>query len=250
MAGTFPNLSDGNPVKAGFTHSLLIRCQVNRYRSGKEQRWAVSGLLNSFRLPYNGIKWVDLAAIRDFIITQKGAFDSTWKLHTLDPSSRTFRDYNNLGFDSDEFSYTENEIGRYTTTVSASQTIGETVVLVGQTVYPTINGNVRVQLPFVTSLSYQTDRNDLDSGKRISYAAWAAPLRRWQLEYPVIDDNELKVLVDFYIGQGGPVLPFSFQDPNTGVVHANCRYGYAPLVITRVSTGINRVSLTLEEFLA
>jgi hypothetical protein len=243
MAGTFPIA-----LKAGFTHSLQIRCAYTKFRSGKEQRYAVSGLLNSFRLPYTNIKWADLTAIRDFFITQKGAFDSTWKLNTVDPSTQSARDYEDLAFNSDEFSYTEGSIGRYSVTLDVVQTVAESVTVSTSTNFPTISGGVKVQLPFRTSVAYRTERNDMDSGKRISYAVWPNPLRSWPLEYGAITDDEVADLVDFYLGQGGPVNAFTFTDPNTSVAHSNCRFADQPLVITRVSTGVNKVSLGIEEF--
>lgn len=250
MAGVFPNLPEGSPVKAGFEHSIQIRAKVHRFRSGVEQRWAVSGLLNSFRLPYSGISWNSLQALRTFHVEQKGAFDHSWSITLLDPSTQVMRSYGGMAFSNDEFGYVERAFQRFDVSLEAVQTVAESIAghAPGARVFPVIRGGVRVQLPFTTALHWSTERNDLPSGRRISRYVWPAPLRSWRLDYPAIDDDEVKTLVDFYLDQGGPVYEFDFYDPNTFVTHQNSRFSDMPLTITRLRQGVNRVTLGIEEF--
>lgn len=245
MAGSFPI---GPP--ANYTHSIQIRAKITKFRSGKEQRCAVSGCINSFQFSWSKLNWAQTAQIRDFVITQKGAFDTTWSYTLLDPWSQEERPYENLALDSDEFSYTEQSIGRYDLTLACTQTVAEIPSVNPQATYPTIAGSVKVQLPFESGLRYSTDRTEVESGKRFTYFAWGAPLRSWNLKYPLITDNEVETLVAFYYKQGGPVHGFSFADPNTGATYSACRYSESPLQITRICPNNNSVSVGIEQYLA
>ncbi len=249
MAGAFPNLSDGRPVRAGYTHSLVIRCDVKHFRAGKEQRFAVSGLLNSFRLPYSNLTWTEVAQLRDFVITQKGAFDSSWSITLKDPATGSNRSYANMAFDSDAFEYTESAPGRYSVSLSASQTVGEAVT-VSAVSFPLLSTGARVQLPNKIGLRYQTLRNDLECGKRIAYYTWSTPLRTLSLEFGNITDTEVQNYVGHYVGQGGPLTSFAFTDPDSGTTYSVCRYSPDPIQLTRVSRNNNRLTMAIEEYVA
>ena len=248
MAGTFPVLSHGQPVRQGAVHRLEIRVKVQQFRSGTEQRYASSGLLNSFTLAYSRLPWADVAAIRDFWTTQKGAFDSTWQLTFLDPSAQSDRMYANLAFDSDELAWNETQQGRYDLSLGAAQTVAEAVTVSPGGDFPVIRNGVRVQLPFRSALRFRTERSDLDYGRRFAWAVWPAALRSWQLDYPVITDAEVKTLVDFYTAQGGPLHTFTFTDPNTNAAYTGCRFAPQPLELTRRTAGVNRLTLSLEQY--
>lgn len=250
MAGTFPNLGSGKPVRAGYTHSLLIRCDVKRFRSGKEQRFALSGLLNSFKLPYQNLKWADVVLLRDFFITQKGAYDSSWSITLRDPVTLADRSYADMAFDADTFEYTETSCGRYSVSLACSQTVGEAVTVNTAATFPLLSTGARVQLPNKATLKYSTIRNDLDCGKRWAYYSWVNPLRVLPLEYGNITDAEVQSFVGHYLAMGGQVNPFSFTDPDSGVVYAACRYSADPITITRASKNNNRLTVRIEEYAA
>jgi len=250
MAGTYPNLADGKPVRAGYTHSLVIRSDVKQFRSGKEQRYAISGLLNLFKFPYSNLKWTEVVSLRDFVITQKGAFDSSWSITLRDPFTLSDRSYANMGLDSDTFEYTETQNGRYSVSLSASQTVGEAVTVNPQAAYPALSTGAKVQLPNKVGLNYSTLRNDLDCGKRIAYYSWSSPLRVMNLEYADITDAEVQTIVTHYQKAGGPVNPFSFTDPDSAAVYAVCRFSPDPISITRISKNSNRLTVGVEQYLS
>ena len=91
MAGAFPVFADGESTRSGLVHSLEIRAEVHQFRSGVEQRYAVSGLLNSFTLPYTELRWSEVEQLRDFFVLQKGAFDHAWTLDLRDPANGMVR---------------------------------------------------------------------------------------------------------------------------------------------------------------
>jgi hypothetical protein len=247
MAGSYP-LSPA--LQSGFTHALQIRADVKRFRSGKEQRYAISGLLNSFKLAYQHLTWSEVVGLRDFFISQKGAFDSSWSLTMRDPATLSDRSYENMAFDSDAFEYTETQTGRYSVSLAASQTVGEAVTVDPQAAYPVLSTGARVQLPNRVGLRYQTLRNDLECGQRIAYYTWASPLRTMNCEYGLITDAEVQSIVTHYLKAGGPVHPFSFTDPDSGAVYAVCRFSPEPITITRISPNINRMTVGIEEYAA
>jgi hypothetical protein len=246
MAGAFPAAH----LRWGYAHSLQIRIARTQFRSGREQRHAVSGLLNSFSLQFTNVPWTVLTALRDFHTTQKGSFDSTWTIDLEDPWTGSVRTYAGMAFQSDLFEYVEGSIGRYSLTLEATQTVAEAVSVVPQATYPAINGGVRVQLPFGSSVEFRTERNDMPDGKRISRYVWASPIRKWRLEYPVITDDEVEAIVDHYLANGGPVHPYTFTDPNTATAYANCRFSEAPIQIVRVCPNVNRLTTGIEQFAA
>jgi len=411
VAGAFPNISGAYPVRFPYTHTLQIRSAVQAFWSGKQQRYAISGLLNSFKFNWRRINLTDLQTVQVFFSAQKGAFDYTWSIPLVDPSTMALRSYANMAFNSDEFSYTENPNLWFSLGLDAVQTVGEAVAvtstiyggfgphnltsdtsnppivvsessnfvslsgfhlgyqafdgsgtwpnvwlanadtgwlqidlgtaqlltaygiqadtLAGLTLrapntwtmqgspdgstwttldtqagqggwsdgelrnftcatpgtfryfklnitadngdpnlevaelylystppaivvpsYPNINAGVLVQIPFSTAPSFKTFRNDLDSGKRISWAAWPSPLTKWALSYPAITDAEVQTLVNFYLGQGGAVNQFSFIDADTETLHSVCCFGAQGMELTRVSPNLNSLRCSIEEYVA
>jgi hypothetical protein len=398
MAGAFPSISGAYPVRFPYTHTLLIRSCCMSFWSGTSQRYAISGLLNSFKWNYRRISYADLQTLETFWTAQKGAFDYTWSISLVDPATELIRSYANMAFDADTFTYTENPAQWFSLSLDAVQTASEAVYALtsdtsdppfvvsassasvaaawlsfdgdatngwmtagvpcwleldtgagsasvlgsyaiaggyadgmngpqawtmegsnngstwttldtqtGQTTgwgfagggailqtytiasptgsyryfrfnvtannggavteidalylysaastlvgpsFPSINGGVLVQIPFSTAPSFKTFRNDLDSGKRISWAAWPVPLNKWALSYPAITDAEVQTLVNFYLGQGGAVNQFSFIDADTGDFHPTCYFGAQGIELTRVSPNLNSLRCSIEEYLA
>lgn len=247
MAGGFPSLSHGQTTQAGLVHKLEIRADIQQFRSGAEQRYAISGLLNSFTIVLSNLSWDEVELIRDFWILQKGAFDPTWNIQLTDPALGTERPYLYMAFGDDEFTVQEQKPGRYALSLNAAQTVGETVT-VSPAAFPLLATGAKWQLPSSATLKFRTDRNDLEAGKRISYYAWPDPLRRWPLEFPIITDAELAAFVNHYLGQGGPVNEFSFADPNTSETYEHCRYALGGITITRRYRDCNRLQLTIEQY--
>lgn len=248
MSGTFPTLSDGQTTQSGLIHRLEIRADIQQFRSGAEQRYAISGLLNSFVLGFSNLFVPEVADLHDFWILQKGAFDALWSIALKDPATGEERAYLKMAFDSDEFSVIEQKPSRYSLSLSAVQTVGEEVVVNPAPDFPLLGTGAKWQLPSTSVLKFRTDRNDLEAGKRISYYAWPEPLRRWPLEFPLITDAELAAYVNFYLGQGGPVNEFSFADPDAGETFEHCRFARGGLQITRRSRDCNSLTLTIEQY--
>lgn len=250
MAGSFPNISGAYPVRLPYAHALKIPCDVKKFWGGQSQRYAMSGLLNSFKWTWPKITWADLQTVEGFWTTQKGAFDATWSISLADPSDNTVRSYANMAFGDDAFQYTEGPPQWYSLSLSASQAVSEAVTVAIPTNYPTLQGGMVVQVPFGTAPSFKTLKNNLDSGKQISYYAWSSPLNKWSVIYSAITNTELASIVGAYLGAGGSVNSFTFTDPNTSTAHPNCYFGADGLEITRITSGASGCKLTIEEYLS
>lgn len=248
MAGGFPSLSHGQTTQSGLVHKLEIRTDIQQFRSGSEQRYAISGVLNSFTIALSNLNETEVTDLRDFWILQKGAFDPTWNIQLTDPATGTDRPYLYMAFGDDEFTVQESKPKRYSVTLNAAQTAGEGVAVSPVSTFPLLATGAKWQLPSSATLKFRTDRNDLEAGKRISYYAWPDPLRRWPLEFPIITDAELADYVNHYLGQGGPVNEFSFADPDMGETYEHCRYAPGGIAITRRYPDCNRLQLTIEQY--
>ncbi len=247
MAGGFPTLISGQTTQQGLTHKLEIRADIQQFRSGTEQRYAISGLLNSFGITLQDMRASEVTTLRSFWILQKGAYDPLWNIQLTDPALGTERPYLYMAFDGDEFTVVETKPSRYSITLQAVQTVGESVT-VSPAAFPLLGTGAKWQLPSTSTLKFRTDRNDLEAGKRVSFYAWPEPLRRWPLEFPIITDEELAAYVGHYLGQGGPVNEFDFSDPDADETFEHCRYAVGGISITRRYPNCNRLSLTIEQY--
>jgi len=248
MAGGFPTLAHGQTTQAGLVHKLEIRADIQQFRSGAEQRYAISGLLNSFSIGLSNLSWDELSSLRSFWILQKGAYDSLWNIQLTDPLTKTERPYLYMAFQDDEFSYSEQKARRFSVTLNAAQTVGETVTVDPGADFPLLATHAKWQMPSTSALEFKTDRNDLEAGKRISYYAWPEPLRKWNLDFPIITDDELKAYCTHYLNQGGPVNDFHFSDPDLNETYEHCRYAPGGLTITRRYPNCNRLQLAIEQY--
>ena len=89
-------------------------------------------------------------------------------------------------------------------------------------VFPQVGPNlVLTQRPYTTRLSYRTEVNDMESGRRYSLKLFGAgfdnyptgPLSRFTVNYPCITDDEVTVLETFFHSVKGRYGSFIFLDP-------------------------------------
>jgi hypothetical protein len=243
MAGTFPL-----DPPANYTHSIQIRMSIIRSANGKEQRAALSKALNSFSFNFSRLTLTEVNSFVTFFNAQKGRFDRTWSGNFLDPATKAARAYLKMGFATDDVQITESKIGQFQMNVSFGQDEGDAVTISSGGAFPSLSNGARVQLPFGTSNTWATSSVGLDSGKQINWYTRDSPLRKWSLDFGLITDNELQSYVVHYLNQCGPLYGFPFTDPNPNATYTNVRYSDAPLVITRISPDMNRLTLSLEQY--
>lgn len=202
-------------------------------------------VLASWGLDYRKLKNADLDALESFFHTQKGAFDTSWTFPFLGTS------YTNMCFDHDDFPAVEGTTNRWSVSLRIRQTKKSMAVPSGTPVFPTINGGVRTQFSWTRSPAYRTSRNDMESGLRYGYFHRDTALNSYVVNYPVVTWTEAGTILNFYIAMGGPWKTFTFTDPDTGEVLANCRFGMDSITLTYTGPNVINVSnVSIVQFFA
>jgi hypothetical protein len=86
--------------------------------------------------------------------------------------------------------------------------------------FPVLKTGVAVQYPLGQSVRFQTQTVEFLDGSRQRYALQGKPLRNWTLKLALLDDRELRAVVDFVesVGSGS----FLFTDPVSGDAGIRC----------------------------
>src|SRR5262245_3079863 len=77
MPASFPT---SLPLRTPLTRTLSVPTRLVEMLDGSEQRWCAGDPLNSFALEFQNVSAAEVTALRTFVDTIKGAFDSTWDL--------------------------------------------------------------------------------------------------------------------------------------------------------------------------
>ena len=81
---------------------------------------------------------------------------------------------------------------------------------------------------------YPADRTPQFSTQTYRVSGWElsrdsqrfpAVLQQWTIKLALLDEGELEALRAFFLSQEGRAGSFSFTDPWTGTVYANCSFG-------------------------
>lgn len=242
MAGTFPTLSFGSVALYPLQRSLSAGVKITRFLDDTEQRVRTAPFLNSWIVQLGQIKLVDIQAIQAFFGTQKGPFDASW-IWPIDGTSWTSTVYQD-----DSLTCTQTDQGVWTATFNIRQTKKSSTYATGSlSAWPTINGGVRVQLPFTNVSAFLTTKNQMPTGLQYAWTWRASPLMSWPLQYPLTTSTECGALFDAYAKALGAYHTFSFTDPNTGTVYSKCRVGPQPIQRTYKGLNRNTVSLLIEQ---
>ncbi len=210
MAGTFPVLEDGQVCKYPVASTSSWVTRVNQFVDFSEQRWVNRQPLRRFVFQYKDISAADLATLKAFFETQKGMFDT----FTVPFDGGTFE---NMVFEHDDFMPVEDRFpNRYSLTLRMKQTRpnGWFYTISGTPAYPQINGGIITQRPWTKGEMFFTSKIDLESGGRYSYAWRSDPLRKWELNYPVIEQSEGYSIGLFFEQMHGRMTSFDFDDPD------------------------------------
>lgn len=204
------------------SRTLTVPADVVEFLDGSEQRWRSGLPLNAITLAFQDVSGADLTAMRNFIDTVKGAFDSTWSI-TWGADGNS---YPAMALNQDDLPMVAQKSNRRWTgqikmrQVASSGSYGATA----SPVFPALPNGCITQRPFTQNGRYLTTRNDLPSGPRYSYFEWPTAHGLWVVSYPVITVSELTGLLNFFIAMGGRYTMFSFTDPITTVAHPHCRF--------------------------
>jgi hypothetical protein len=243
MSATFPrSLVLRYPV----TQTVTAPVDVVEFLDGSEQRWREGDFLQAFELTFSDVPIGELAALRTFWTTVKGAFDggNTFGFQGVD--------YPDMVLESDDLTEVESTAAeKVTVTVKLRQTAPHGAYSgAAPATYPPLYGAVVAQRPLTTRPRWCTTRNDLASGARYSWAEWPAPRAAWTLEYPCLTATELATRLAFFVAVAGRYRSFSFADPATGTLHSPCRLDSDALPIRWLGAGQCAVTLSVTEYVA
>lgn len=113
--------------------------------------------------------------------------------------------------------------------------------------YPTINAlGVRFQFPIENTRAFLTSKVDQIAGKRYAYYWRASGLRKWTIQYPVLEDAERLTIENFFASVNGRLGEFDFTDPE-GNLHPRCRFDMDDLSVEYVGPGQQSVTVVIVE---
>jgi hypothetical protein len=228
------------------TQTLTAPVDVVEFLDGTEQRWRDGEFLQAFELTFPDVPIAELADLRTFWLTVKGACDSGWTFAFQGTS------YADMALEADDLTEVESA---YAEKITVSIKMRQTAVHGPYTgappaAYPALYGTVVAQRPFTTRPRWQTTRNDLASGARYAWAEWGAVKAAWTMEHPCLMAAELAARLAFFVAVGGRYRGFSFTDPNTGVTHAHCRLDADALAVKWLGAGQCAVTVAITEYFA
>lgn len=238
MAGTFPSIR-----LQQVTRTLSVPTRVVQFLDDTEQRWRCADPLNAWALTFTGMSAADRDSLRNFVATQKGAYDSSWTFGFF------LVNYTNMAFEDDSFVEVESQPRRWDCSVKFRQTAKSGTYASGLTaVYPTINGGVVTQRPFTRRKTFLTTRNDVPTGKRYAWYERGNPLASWVCDYSAITGLELIALCDFFVSMGGQYGEFTFTDPEDATVHTKCRFAQDDFSARYIGPNHAAVTLAIQEY--
>jgi hypothetical protein len=89
-------------------------------------------------------------------------------------------------------------------------------------VFPTLKTGAAIQYPAAKSTQYSSFVVRFLDGSDQRYRQYTPALRRWTIKLDLLDEAELSAIQQFFMAQEGRFGTFSFTDPWTGSVFANC----------------------------
>lgn len=240
MPSVFPSFARGNVWLSPAARSLAAPTRVLQFLNDQEQRWRAADYQESWSLTYSDLLFTEVTAIRNFFVTMKGAYDSTWTF-PFDGTNFTL-----MCFDQDEFTAEETSPMRWNVSLKIRQTQKSATYASGVTAtFPSI-----CQLPFMQKARFRTVRNDLASGPRYSRYQLGTPLNAWLIAYSVLTATEMASLMDLFVSVGGRYGTIQFTDPQTAAVYTHCRFDTDTFEARYVGALQYAVSLPIVEFAA
>ncbi len=79
------------------------------------------------------------------------------------------------------------------------------------------------------------------------FLACGRALRRWAIDFRLLNESEIAALEAFFRGVEGEYSPFTFPDPITGVDIPNCRVGSPQLITEYHDVDIAETSIWVVE---
>ena len=115
--------------------------------------------------------------------------------------------------------------------------------------FPRLSSGVVAQHPATRELEFTTEIRRFADLSEQRYREQKRPRRRWRIELDEVNDTEQAVLVNFFHSMRGSFGTFEFEDPWTGSVVENCRFGEDIITVRSDRELAGRITLTVVEIL-
>ena len=90
--------------------------------------------------------------------------------------------------------------------------------------FPKLKTGAVAQYPAAVTLRFPTRVMRFVDGAEQRWARYKTPLRRWAIELSMLDEAELASITAFFANHKGRFGSFSFEDPWTQTVYADCSF--------------------------
>ena len=91
--------------------------------------------------------------------------------------------------------------------------------------FPKLKTGAVAQYPAAREQRYSTEVHRFLTGAEQRYRDFAASRKRWVIELEGLDETEAATLARFFDEQQGQLGVFEFEDPWSGTVIPQCRFG-------------------------
>ena len=91
--------------------------------------------------------------------------------------------------------------------------------------FPALKTGVVAQYGSDRSRRFSTQVLRFLDGSEQRFPGFPAALQQWAIRLDLLDEGELETLREFFLSEEGRAGSFSFTDPWTDTVYANCSFG-------------------------
>jgi hypothetical protein len=103
--------------------------------------------------------------------------------------------------------------------------------------FPKLKTGAIAQYPSERHVQYATRVLAFVGGREQRWREQATAGRRWMLRFGNVDETEMAELAEFFRVQGGRAGRFSFEDPWSGSVYADCSFDQEAFTTTVEAEG-------------
>jgi len=112
--------------------------------------------------------------------------------------------------------------------------------------FPTFSG-CAVHIPWTAAREFANIHNNMGHGYRYSYNVVATPVRSWQIQF-LLSDDDWATLLAFWESMAGAYGEFNFTDPDTTVTHTRCRFDGDSLDVVHRGPNDHLVTVKIQEY--
>ena len=98
--------------------------------------------------------------------------------------------------------------------------------------FPILKTGAVAQYPLKTTFNYKADIVWFLDGSEQRFRNSPSVLHQWEIDLAKLDETEMASIEEFFLGNEGPTLSFSFTDPSTNDVYPNCSVSNSELALT------------------